>query len=116
MALLTGGIAKMVAGATKTVTYPLTLHRVLKHESDEAWEKTVTTNFDYPCLGMVGQYKESFVDGTRIQAGDKKCLIIANSLDTTPRPGDFITAQGKRYSVVDVGRDPATATWTVQVR
>ena len=116
MALLTGGIAKIVQGATKAITYAMTLVRSTVAAGNEAWEIGVTSETSYACQGVVLDYKEYRVDGKIIQQGDRQVLIIASTLTIVPIPGDKIHAQGEIYSVVNSTRDPASATYTLQVR
>ena len=116
MGLLTGGIAKIVQGATKLVTYSISLSRTTIAAGNEAWEVGVTSETAYPCRGVVIDYKDYRIDGTVIKRGDRQVMVIANTLSVVPVSGDKITAQGAIYFVVNVSRDPATATWTLQVR
>ncbi len=67
--------------------------------------------------GIIDDYQEREIDGTRVETGDKKILIIGNTiLPLVPKPGDDVTIEGATYRVVRVGRDPAAATYTCQVR
>lgn len=69
--------------------------------------------------GMIEDYKEDAINGTSIQLGDKKVLLIANSFVSKPVPegGDKITIENKTWSLVRViERDPAGATYLCQVR
>lgn len=116
MGLLDGGIAKIVAGATKLVTYAISLTRTLGTAGSNAWEVGTTTDTVYPCLGCVVDYKEYQIDGKKIQQGDRQIIVIANSLTTVPLVGDKVTARGETYEVVHSVADPALATYLLQVR
>ena len=114
--LLTGGIAKIVAGATKTVTYAISLIRPSSPAGDNAWDTGTPVDTTYPCKGNVADYNEYQINGKNIQVGARKILIIANTLSVVPLPDDRITAQGETYQIIQVVRDPATATYLCQVR
>lgn len=83
-----------------------------------AGNNPVTT--DHACKGFVDEYSEKLVDGNRIRAGDKKILLIGNSINggaTVPKAGDGVTIEGERYDIVGVPqRDPAAATYVLQGR
>lgn len=77
----------------------------------------------YGGRGVFGSYESKEIDGSLIQATDEKLLILQNELLITengeattiaavPAIGDIIA--GKR--VMRVSRDPADATFTVQLR
>ncbi len=69
--------------------------------------------------GVITEYKDSEIDGTSIKAGDRRILIIAGTLsaDVTPKANWKVSIEGSvNYRVVDAFRDPAAATWTLQVR
>jgi len=66
----------------------------------------------------VSDYRAGQIDGTLIQKGDRKVLLIAESGSAAlvPSSGDRITVEGATYFIVSVGRDPAVATYPCQVR
>jgi hypothetical protein len=77
----------------------------------------------YAGRGVFGSYLAKEIDGSLIQTTDVKLLILQNELfvsvaglptstSAEPKIGDVIG--GKR--VLNVGQDPAGATWTVQLR
>ncbi len=72
----------------------------------------------YNCRGFTEEYKLSEVDGTTIQRGDKKILILGDTLPKgiLPVANDRVECEKITYVIVGVGRDPAAATYTCQVR
>lgn len=77
----------------------------------------------YGGRGVFGSYESKEIDGSLILATDEKLLILQNEVFITeddeatavaavPAVGDIIA--GKR--VMNVSRDPADATFTVQLR
>lgn len=77
----------------------------------------------YAGRGVFGSYESKEIDGSLVLASDEKLLILQNEVFITesgvattvpavPAIGDIIA--GKR--VMSVSRDPADATFTVQLR
>jgi fructose-1-phosphate kinase PfkB-like protein len=70
--------------------------------------------------GFVDHYQDRHIDGTLIQRGDRKIIILGGSLPSgvVPEPSDKLTAEGETRAIVEDGvtRDPAGATYTCQVR
>lgn len=91
------------------------------YDPDSGSAPEVITN--YVGRGVFGSYLAKEVDGTLIMTTDTKLLILQNELfisvdgvattePIAPLVGDMIG--GKR--AMNVGADPADATWTVQLR
>lgn len=88
--------------------------------------KTSTTSggaLNYLGRGVYGSYLAKEIDGSLILTTDEKLLVLQNELFVTekgsstavsaaPEIGDIIG--GKRVS--NVSQDPASATWTIQLR
>ncbi|KPW37446.1 Uncharacterized protein ALO87_01142 [Pseudomonas syringae pv. apii] len=90
---------------------------------DPATGKTSSGSLNYMGRGVFSSYLAKEVDGSLIQALDEKLLALQNELFVSeggnatavtaePLIGDLIG--GKR--VLNVGHDPAGATWTIQLR
>ncbi len=84
---------------------------------------STSTTLNYAGRGVFGQYQAREVDGTRILASDVRLKVLQNELfmkdgeEVTDTPA--IPAIGDRISgcrVMNVGQDPAKATWTIQLR
>lgn len=74
---------------------------------------------DHPCRGFVEDYSPALIDGNLILAGDRKVILLGGTLDVEPEGGqdrDTVTIEGTLYRVWSVRRDPAAATFTLQVR
>jgi len=69
-------------------------------------------------VGLMEDYGVNQIDGTLVQAGDRKVLVIAESLSPklVPDTGDQIKIEGITLIVVRVTRDPVGATYTCQAR
>ena len=68
--------------------------------------------------GFIDEYETSKIDGTRIQQGDRRITLIANTFPGQPVPtsGDKIAIENETYTIVSVRRDPAAATYDCQSR
>lgn len=79
---------------------------------------TNPTRRTFPCKGILDSYRTSQFDETIIKRGDRKALILGNTLPVgvIPEPNDEVKAEGSTFTVVAVERDPDAATYTCQVR
>lgn len=116
-------IAGIAAKALGSKLLPVTLTVVTPGTRNTAdlTAGTGPTTVDYACRGLIEDYKAGAVDGTQIQFGDRKVLILGKTINagnTAPKPGDRVTIEGRTYTIVPkgVGRDPAAATYSCQVR
>lgn len=115
---LRGPLAKTIGRALQSVMYPLTLKRVTIEY--ELGQDPVEMIEEWSCRGMVEDFDamalqraQAYADGSIISLGDRKFTILAASLDTKPKPLDFILLDGTEYTVRSVVTDPAGATWTL---
>jgi hypothetical protein len=101
-------------GATKSVTL-----RRASSTYVPATGVSTPTNTDYTWTVVQTFYSDRMVDGTSVKSGDRKLLGAAADLSVTPNPEtDAIVMDSLTWQIVDTGTqtDPATATWTLQVR
>lgn len=80
---------------------------------------TNPTVVEYSCRGVLEDYDDRQIDGELILRGDRKVLLLGKSIGggaVEPKPGDQVTIEGRTFSVIGVTRDPAAATYTLQVR
>lgn len=69
---------------------------------------TAPTTASQSGSAVVREYARQHVDGTLIQAGDKRVILSASGLSFAPAPGDSVTAGGDVLQVVSViERNPA---------
>jgi hypothetical protein len=69
--------------------------------------------------GFIGDFSERLVDGNLIVAGDRKVTLLAGTVEDgeEPQGGYGLLIEGTRYVIHRVvARDPAGATFTLQVR
>jgi hypothetical protein len=74
------------------------------------------------CRGFIEDFSSASIDGTLIKAGDRKVTLLTNTIEggVLPEGGvgrDRVTVEGKTWGVHRiVKRDPAAATYVLQVR
>jgi len=79
---------------------------------------TSDATLTYGGRGIFSGYKAAEIDGSRILATDTKLLVLKAEVvslpgvPVAPQIGDLIAGQ----RAMNVGKDPAGATWTIQLR
>lgn len=69
------------------------------------------------CKGVLTFYDDKDIDGTLVKRGDRLVLLIGETLGgVVPVEENDVTIEGRRYHVIEVRRDPAAATFSLQVR
>ena len=71
-----------------------------------------STTINYSGRGVFGSYSEFEVDGEAIKANDAKLTALQSEVTTRPQLDDNING----YQVVAVNQDPASVTYTIQLR
>jgi hypothetical protein len=71
-----------------------------------------TTTTTYTGRGVFGGYKVGEFDGQHIRATDTMLTALQSETTDTPKVGDDIAG----LRVMDIGNDPAGATWSIQLR
>jgi hypothetical protein len=80
----------------------------------QPWKRQETEPQTFACKAIPEQYAERYrVDGT-IKAGERRVMILANSLATTPVVGDRITVRNETFKVSEIATDPAQAVWVLR--
>jgi len=118
--LFNADIAGKLAKALGPKLLPFVLRKVTpgtRSTSDPSAGTNPTTR-NYPCRGILESYRDSQFDGTIIQRGDRKALLLGGTLPTGtfPTSGDVVVAEGSEFKVVAVDRDPDAATYSCQIR
>jgi hypothetical protein len=96
------------------------LRRIVSGVYDPATGETSgsVTN-SYNCKGVTESYKESYVNGDTIKAGDKKVLLSASGLTIVPKSGDTLLIGSEVWSMVSVDSlapGEIAVIYTVQIR
>ena len=96
---------------------PFTGSRTVQGEPsiDDILTNTVGSNstvINYSGRGVFGGYSEFEVDSESIMANDVKLTALQSEVTTRPQLDDMING----YQVVAVNQDPASVTFTIQLR
>ena len=79
----------------------------------------------YPVVGsesysgrgvLFGSYRKELVKPVDYQAEDAKAIVLQNEVTGIPQIGDVWATVKGDFKVVNIGADPASATYTVQLR
>ena len=119
MSILQGDLADDVTAALDAagVPYALVVSRTTTTGGDP-WDpgSGETTTTDYACSGWLDSYGLDLIDGTIIQSGDVRVIILQSSIAIDPAPADTVTIDGQTYTIISVKADPAGTLWDVQAR
>jgi len=119
MGLLDGEIKQIAYDALKEIFLDGTLIR-----KDEGSYDPKSASFSggsgettYSLKAIIEDYSDySHAEGL-VQHGDRKILVLAQSLSVTPQQDDMITVDSsERFQVIAIERDPAGALWEIQGR
>jgi hypothetical protein len=78
-------------------------------------EITITGPF-YKSKGVFANYTLSDIENSAVEPNDIKLILASNDLSVTPKTGDWLEESYIQYKVFQVKKDPADATWTLQIR
>lgn len=107
------GIAAAALG--ETVFRAAILHKVGARIPDGRGG-SIPTHVEYPCRALIDDYSDFARGASNVPTKDRKALILAGTLDVTPRPGDVLEIGGEGWSLIEVKVDPATALFEAQAR
>lgn len=121
MGLLDGGIADIVNNATSGLLLTVTVSRNVAGTSSPPapWEPVVASTQTVTFKGFTASYKAHMIDGERIRASDRIVVVTSKSSSVAnfePKAGDRVSAGSVVGTVENCERDPAGATFTMQVR
>lgn len=78
---------------------------------------TNPTTSSVTCRGLVVQWKRALLNATTVQVGDRVVMLLGATLSgSVPKVGDKITIEGSTTRVIDIERDPASATYSCLTR
>ena len=77
----------------------------------------IVGNESYSGRGVLfGSYQKDLVKPADYQAEDAKAIVLQNEVTAVPQIDDiWVTSKGD-FKVINIGADPASATYTVQLR
>jgi len=118
-----------IAGLVDEHLSPGMLPLVIKHQGAQTEERPAgqltkpperPADTSHSGRGMISDFQPSeFASSQLLEAGDRKVLVIVESLKPPVEPGtgDTVQIEGRTYRVARLlKRDPAAATYTLQVR
>jgi len=116
---LEGSLAKTINAAMQNLFISATLIRdeaVVTSPAPEPWEPQSTAEVEYTCKAIVEMYSQRLRAEGLVDMNDRKVLILAQSLEVTPVPGNRVTVRGITFTIIDVATDPALAVWECKGR
>ena len=116
-AIATKAISQAFDKSLKDAVLPFTGSRTVQGEPsiEDILTNTVGSNstiINYSGRGVFSSYKEIEVDNESIMANDVKLTALQSEINTRPQLDDVING----YQVVAVNQDPASVTYTIQLR
>jgi hypothetical protein len=107
-----------VTNLLATHGYNLTLKRVEVGGAYDTATGTVSggTTSTAPIRGVFINYLEQDVDGTNVQADDRKLLVRADGLTLVPQVGDFVDDEVRVVSVRKIQSGSTVIAYTCQTR
>lgn len=76
----------------------------------------VKTVVVYEGRGVLGNYLKDVVKPTDYQVEDGKLLVLQNEVSAVPQIDDVINIGDGQFRVINIGKDPANATYKMQIR
>jgi hypothetical protein len=76
------------------------------------FDPAVPTQTTYTCKAIHEAYSEMLKRDGLVKEGERKVIILAESLSVEPTATDRITIRSETFTILDVEADPALATWT----
>jgi hypothetical protein len=84
----------------------------------DAYGGFTASSTDYTGRGFLEDYTDAARQMGGIPLTDRKALLFTSSFTSglVPAAGDMLTVEGSTLEIISVKRDPASATWALQVR
>lgn len=125
MSILLGELAQTISEALidANVPYEIVVPRTTQTEPPEDWPtwepwpgETVTTN--HKMQGFIVDYDEALIAAGVVQMGDVRIVILQPTIpaELTISITDIVQAQGKTFTILNIGEDPAGATLELRAR
>lgn len=95
---------------------------VIEGDVDPVTEESASETVTYAGRGVLSRYNLNRIDGVNILSGDLKLTALTNEVTDKPKVDhiitapDLVTGELQRYKVVTAGTDPASATYSIQLR
>ena len=112
---LSGSLARAIHAGMKGLFLDATLTRDVAgtpSPDTQDFDPVAPTPTDYECKAIHEEYSERWRLEGLVNVGERRVIILAESLSITPQPKDRITIRSETFSIIDVQSDPALATYT----
>lgn len=109
-------IDREIANAMGPLVFPVTLKKITTSTRGDLTGGVNSRETKYSCRGWIDSYRDSRIDGTIIQVGDRLASILGATLSVEPEPNDVVHIEDRDWRIVSVSRDPAGAVYECQVR
>lgn len=70
----------------------------------------------YSFNSIIVKYERNEIDGTNVLTTDSKMIFPQTRVSVTPKTTDTITISSVTWEIKSIDQDPASATWTIQIR
>jgi hypothetical protein len=113
-------VGKLVNDNLGASLLPATLTKVTQGARDvnDPTAGPTESTTDYSARGFIDNQDRRNLDGTLVDDGTKVVVLLGESISggVVPTPADRVTIEGTLYSIENVDRDPASATYPMTVR
>jgi hypothetical protein len=97
-----------------------TLTRAIPAAGGDAFDPAEPTEQTFACKAIHDGWSSFHLANNLVAANERKVMILASTLATTPVSGDMITIRGETFAICPAGTggtpavstDPAKAVWT----
>lgn len=116
--LVTSNLAKAFDGALQDAVQLFTGSRkgTGGYYDPEIGDYVGSADITYSGRGVFGSYNSEEIQSTQIDINDIKLTCLQSEVNETPEIDDIIVHDGKEHNVIEVGQDPASVTWSIQLR
>ena len=77
------------------------------------WTQSTTST---ACKALVTDYSAFMRATAGIGSDERKVIILGHELGVVPEPEDTVTVEGKDWRIIEVSRDPASATYECRAK
>lgn len=116
--LVTSNLAKAFDGALRDTVSPFLASRkgTGGYYDPEIGDYVDGADVTYTGRGVFGSYNDFEIQANQIDINDVKLTCLQDEVGDKPKVDDTIIHDDKSHSVISVKQDPASATWTIQLR
>lgn len=113
-------IKSAVAAAFSAMSSLETAVVLVRNNSNPTYNATTGaitySSTSYSFNSLIVKYERNEIDGSNVIATDSKMIFPQSRLAVTPKTTDTFTISGATWEIKSIDQDPASATWTIQIR